>query len=482
MALRRWGWLWGPVLAALVLAIGLLPPTIPSGEGLLAAFGQPEYGRVYRPGVFRESVERAVSVQRRRVQDVRLADSLLRAARGASALRSADGLVTLVYERPLTRDSALVWLRAASAELALYPMATTPGLPLVVGLLTDSARGGRGRERFMIFPTRVLTGAAAGRGACVVAINLFSPRAKAAWWTLVARDGGGHPVGRFLDVCALYGRFGVPGTAVAKWVDRGPNWFWGGYDELGMRLQEARRPVRRDDLPTWVEYSTPWTGAVPWLPIGCLDGATRSCAQAAGLEVRPRRAHLDVLPLHARSEPRLPARAGVPRAIRGFLAFDAAARAGARGGVRGAGGKSRHVGLSALVRRARDRRASRRRACRAGGHRLGSHRAGARARRRAAPEERAVASSARAQASARAARPARPVPWGWPRLGYSSGTTNRTISRSRDCGLTEQKDLPPSNRFTALTSASPMLGTSRKVISSVWPAVNWKRTGRPCSR
>lgn len=287
MALKRWGWLWGPVVAALVLAIGLLPPTIPSGEGLLAAFGQPEYGRVYRPGVFREAVDRAVSVQRRRVQDAHFADSLVRAARAASALRSADGRVTLVYERPLTRDSALVWLRAASGELALYPRATTPGLPLVVALLTDSARGGSRPERDMIFPTRVMTSAAAAQGACVVAINLFSPRAKAAWWALVAHDAAGHPVGRFLDVCALYGRFGIPGAAVAKWADRGRNWLWGGYDELGMRLQEAGRPVRRDVLASLIEYSTPWTGAVPWLPIGCLDGASRSCVRAAGLEARP---------------------------------------------------------------------------------------------------------------------------------------------------------------------------------------------------
>ena len=288
MALKRWAWLWGPAVAALVLAIGLLPPSIPSGEGLLAMFGPADGGRAYYgSSPFRFSVDRALGVQGRRVDDMRLADSLVRAAAAAAAVRSADGLVTIVYERPLKRDSALWWLRAASAELATFPRAAVPGLPVVVALLADSARAGRGLRRFALYPTRVLTDAAASNGACVVAINLFSPRARAGWPKLVVRDGAGGPVGRFLDVCALYGRFGVPGAAVARWADRGPNWFWGGYDDLGMRLQEARRPIPRDTIATLVENSNPWMGAVPWLTLGCLRGTTPLCVRGAGLGVEP---------------------------------------------------------------------------------------------------------------------------------------------------------------------------------------------------
>lgn len=284
MALKRWAWLWGPAVAALGLVIGLLPPGIPSGEGLLAAFGQPAYERVYHgPDAFREAVQRALNTQRRRLHETRLADSLVRAARGASALQSEDGMLTLVYERPLTRDSALVWLRAAVAELALYPEVSTPGLPVVVALLSNPARRRSEAEPYLSFPTLVLRSAAAHSGACVVAVNLVSR-----WnaWTLVARDASGRPLGRVLDSCALYSRFGIPGAAVGSWADRGPNWYWGAYDQLGARLQEAGRRVRPDSIPAWVEYSTPWLGAVPWLQIGCLHGATALCSQVAGLEVR----------------------------------------------------------------------------------------------------------------------------------------------------------------------------------------------------
>jgi hypothetical protein len=287
MALRRWSWLWGPAVAALVLAIGLLPPGIPSSRGLLAALGVVGEERGDQADAHRDAVQAAVSAQRRRLREQWLADSLVRAARGGSAVRSADGRVTVVYERPVTRDSARVWLSAASAEFAFYPKAATPGVPVVVALLSNPARNPPQEERYLSFPTLVLRRAVAHSGACVVVVNLFSRGGGYARSRLLARDASGRARGQFLDTCALYGRFGVPGAAVAAWVDRGDNWYWGGLDQLVTRVQEAGRPVTRENIPLAMEYSRFWSGAVPWRQIGCLRGAANLCAQAVGLEPRP---------------------------------------------------------------------------------------------------------------------------------------------------------------------------------------------------
>ena len=287
MALRRWAWLWGPAVAALVLTIALLPPAFPSRQGFLTALGAVAGEGRDRPEAHRNAVQLAVSRQGRRLRERWLADSLVRAARGGSALRSGDGLVTVVYERPLTRDSARVWLGAAAAELALYPKPATPGVPVVVALLSNPARNRQVEERYLSFPTLVLRGAAPRAGACVIVVNLFS-RGRGYWWYgLLARDASGRPRGQFLDTCALYGRFGTPGAAVASWVDRGDNWYWGGLDQLVTRVLEAGKPVPRDTMPLSMEYAGFWSGSVPWRQIGCLRGAARLCAQAAGLEPRP---------------------------------------------------------------------------------------------------------------------------------------------------------------------------------------------------
>lgn len=287
MALKRWIWVWGPALAALVLTIGLLPPGVPSRQGLLAAWEAGAGEDRDRPDAHRNAVELAVSRQRRRLWEQKLADSVVRAARAGSAVRSGDGLLTVVYERPVTRDSARIWLSAASAELALYPKPATPGVPVVVALLSNPARDRPQEERYVTVPTVVLRNAAQHSGACVVAINLFSRERGYIRYGLVARDASGRLRGQFLDVCALYGRYGVPGAAVAAWVDRGDNWYWGGLDQLVTRVLEAERPVTREAIPLSFEYSGFWSGSVPWRQIGCLRGTAALCAQAAGLAARP---------------------------------------------------------------------------------------------------------------------------------------------------------------------------------------------------
>jgi hypothetical protein len=284
VALKRWRWVLGPALAAVLLAVLVLPPRVP-GEGLLGSV----FGRDYDSDVPRdpsgEAVRAAVRTQRWRLRQRKLADSIVRAARGPGALRSVDGAVMVVYERPITRDSARVWLEAASAELALYPRADAPGLPVVLALSAVPARSQDARERLLFSQTVLpLQRAASSVGACVVLLNLGLGRPE--WYArgLVARDAAGGPLGRFLDVCALYGRFGLPGPAISAWADRGPAWYWGGYDRLSRRMQEARRALKRDTVASVWWYSTFWRGSVQWAPIACLRGGSETCARVAGLE------------------------------------------------------------------------------------------------------------------------------------------------------------------------------------------------------
>jgi hypothetical protein len=284
MALKERRWIWGPVLAAMVAAILALPPRIPGDRGLLAFLGLFSSPWEYPPGTaFRESVKSAVRAQLRRHEEAALADSVLQVARGPKALHSNDGFVTVTYETPLTADSARVWLRAASGELALYPKVTSRGLPVVVALMSDPARSRASGPRYFGFPTLGLQGAAPSTGACVIAVNLYG---RAAFWTLhpVAHDASGHPVGRLLDSCVLYSRFGLPGVAVSQWVGRGPNWFWFRNDQLAFRMQELQRPPKPENIARPEALSQGWWGDNPWREVGCLRGVLPLCVRAAGLE------------------------------------------------------------------------------------------------------------------------------------------------------------------------------------------------------
>lgn len=284
MALIRWRWVLGPVLAALLLTALALPPRVPVGEGLAASFfGAGDYGEVFRDRT-RSAVRAAVQTQRGRLGEQVLADSIVGAASSPGALHSADGAVTVVYGPPLTRDSARVWLEAASAEVALYPGADAPGLPVIVALSSVApVRRRDARERPLLVQTVLpLQRAAASAGACIVVLNLFA--AGRDWYSrgLIAHDAAGRPLGRFLDSCALYGRYGLPGPAIAAWAARGPVWYWGGYDRLSRRMQEARRKLRPDTLTAVWTSSTPWQGVVQWPPIACLRGGAATCARMAG--------------------------------------------------------------------------------------------------------------------------------------------------------------------------------------------------------
>jgi hypothetical protein len=284
MALKRWRWVWAPVLAALLVAIAVLPPRVPTGEGTLfgvlsVGSADAHYGNWTRRGQHADDIQAARLTQRARLGRTTLADSIMAMANGPRALRSVDGLVTLVYEAPLTADSARAWLGAASRELALYPKGPTPGTRLVVALLSSPTREGPGNQGVRYEGVQALLEQAASTGACVVTVNLL-PRRN--WGRPVGRDLDGRPVSRVLGACALYARFGPPGARVARWAAQGLSGYW--WTPLTVQLQEAQRRVRRYAIPREMEWvRTPWYGAVRWVEVGCLRGEAASCLRAAGL-------------------------------------------------------------------------------------------------------------------------------------------------------------------------------------------------------
>jgi hypothetical protein len=283
MALRRWRWVWVPMLAAVVAAIALLPPRTPSSGDLLVMLGLFEpFGAYDRTAPFRNDVRQAAATQRRRLDQELLVDSLLGAARGSGGLRSADGRVTVVYERPLTHDSATVWLRAATAELALYPEADAPGLPVLVAILSDPRRADRPQRPLRWPLARWLLGASPAPGVCVVVVDLVSRVGLRP--PLLARNAAGRPLGRFLDDCALYARYGLPGPMVEAWWKR-TGWYEYSADALTSRILEARRVVQREQVwfPT-AETAPFWVRGFSWREDGCLHGEARLCARAASLD------------------------------------------------------------------------------------------------------------------------------------------------------------------------------------------------------
>jgi hypothetical protein len=280
MALKRWRWVWGPLLAAAAVAAATLPPSLAPEGGVWAALGL-AYSSWYNPPgtIHRGAVHAAVGQLLRRVRESQLADSLFAAARGARALRSRDGAVTVIYEPPIEADSARVWLRASSAELELYPQPASGGLPVVVALLSNPHRRFTEGDEYLAGPAYWLSRPATRNRGCVVTVNLVQGRRPR--YTLIFHGPSGQPVGRFLDVCALEGRYGAPGPAVDRWFGRNMIWFWQA-DVLTRRLLEAQRPITKESVGRSVQMPY-WYAQMPWVTIGCLDGSGALCARAAGI-------------------------------------------------------------------------------------------------------------------------------------------------------------------------------------------------------
>jgi hypothetical protein len=288
MALMRWRWILGPLLAAVAIVIAVLPPRAPSAEGPVSSFfgwGGTEYAP---PDPSGNAIRAAANTLRWRFRERTLADSIVRVARYSSALRSTDGAITVVSAPGIPRDSARVWLAAASSELALYPQAGVRGLPVIVALARwlPASRAAWREQRLLSDQTVLgLHQVAASSGACVVVVNLARPPAP--WYVrgLIAHDASGRPLGRFLDACALYARYGAPGRGVSAWANGGPQWYWTEYDRLSRRMQDARRRLLPDTVAAEWTYSTFWQGGeVQWGPMACLGGGEAVCARIAGLD------------------------------------------------------------------------------------------------------------------------------------------------------------------------------------------------------
>jgi len=282
MALKRWRWIGGPVLAALLVAIALLPPRVPTGTNLLFGLirSNPYW---YQTGnertQFGIDLQSAQWTQKAQLRRAVLAASILAATRGPRALKSEDGLITLVYEAPLTVDSARTWLNAAARELALYPTGPAKGQRLAVALLSSPKRVRPGEASYE-WGIRQLTEQETSTGACIVTVNLLP--GQSAGRSAIGHDLAGKAVSRVLGACALYARFGVPGAGVSQWALAGLSNSW--WDPLTAQLQEARRRVRRNELPRSVDWgNSGWYGEVQWVEIGCLRGAAGLCLRTAGL-------------------------------------------------------------------------------------------------------------------------------------------------------------------------------------------------------
>jgi hypothetical protein len=291
VALRRWAWIWGPALAALVLVVLLLPPGEPTRHSLLGGFGQAD-AEIEWAGRQRTQSDRdvraALDVQQRLLDDGRLADSAIALARGPRALRSADGQVAVIYEAPFPADSARLFLRAALSELALYPRQAAGGMPIVVAIVARRSRANEKSDQFRWWWTILGLGdAASSSGACVVYVNRIPDRTVNVG-QLIAHDAAGQPVGRFLNSCALYARFGVPGPAVARWVGELSRYFWWRRrDPLALRLWEARRDIRREVVERRSDLLGNLEESGMWMEVACLRGTAPRCARAVGLEGGP---------------------------------------------------------------------------------------------------------------------------------------------------------------------------------------------------
>jgi hypothetical protein len=272
MALKRRIWIAGPVLGMLVAMVVVLPPrSFPVRDYSW------NYGRVHR-----DAVERALNRLRDQVEGTAAADSLARLAQGAGLLRSADGLITVLYERNLARDSAQRWLEWLSNELALVPGAAGAvagvSVPIVVALHSDSTRWTSATPGWGGWYLRRQIQGAGEQRRCVVELRLqgWGGRPGPGDGRHIVRTDSGAPAADVLGWCALYARFGAPGSAVDRWsgISRRDQRSWYGNVWSARTLIDAARdkgtPQR---LPAFLFQLA-----------SCAGGNGPACTQALGLD------------------------------------------------------------------------------------------------------------------------------------------------------------------------------------------------------
>ena len=250
MTTRHWG-LGATILAGALVAVVALPPRpIPDQYNFAAAVlgfsfwnwygGYSDYTMATRRA--RNRFAYAIAARPHGAADVR-------ASRGPLALRSTREPVTVVRDPDVPIAAARNWLRNAETELTALPRATSPGVPVIIGLHTANVFPDSG-SHYSHVAARFLY--ADGRDTACIA-DVVLPRGQsnlsaARFWSSTLSGWDDRRMGR----CALYARYGVPGADVRTWLGLPQQWRWS--DDGILRAYLARRHVPRrpiERIPEW---------------------------------------------------------------------------------------------------------------------------------------------------------------------------------------------------------------------------------------
>jgi len=261
MTTRHWG-LGATLLAVAIVVVVVLPPRpVPDQCDFAAAVlgfscrnwygGTGDYTAKVRRA--RNRFADAIAARPHGAADVR-------ASRGPLALRSTREPVVVVRDPDVPIDAAREWLRDAEMELAVYPRATSVGVPVIIGLHT--ARVFPDSERNRNYGAARLLYTEGRDTACIADVVLHLSRVGSQlfpkeFWRL--RPGGWD--GRRIGRCALYARYGVPGAGVQAWYGLLPRWQWT-YDG-SLRVELARRATPRRPIDWQQVFFLEW-GSYDW--------------------------------------------------------------------------------------------------------------------------------------------------------------------------------------------------------------------------
>jgi hypothetical protein len=280
MTLRRLRWLFVPLVAGAALAVLVLPPRALPDRGTFVGAVLGFGGGPWRRDVQEEhrwSVERARDRLREQIAARAHGASDILAAGSPRALRSSAEPIVIVRDTDVPETAARAWLQAAEGELARAPRTGTRGAPVIVALHARSPVeiGGWMTSETMVDRFQFESGATR---ACIVDVVFRKVAARGTGRFDVPQRHGRGILGR----CALYARFGFPGSEVGRWAGLAARWsgrwaWW--YSDQGMFVE--RRPTL-DTLRFRLEY-----GEVPWAELGCFRGQDVYCSSLVGLTSVP---------------------------------------------------------------------------------------------------------------------------------------------------------------------------------------------------
>ncbi len=304
MALKKWHRA-GLVAGGMVLAVVVMLPSRPLPEP-----GDSLYG-LFRSDIgpwgwarYDYTLSRTLDDLRNRHRAAVMADSLLALTRGPRAVRSANSALTVLYERPLSAESARVWLGMFERELALAPRGSGLGIPIVVALRSAPATSRRadapdeqvlahdGAARPFPWVAMRFLSPRGERPTCFAALRLVPARANESFSPseLIERD---HRTGiartAALDWCLIYARFGVPGARVDRWTGHRVELrrWWAPGDNLSWALESARHGrTTTDMIPTASPQELEAYWADP-LNSACVRGSRVPCLKSVGLITDP---------------------------------------------------------------------------------------------------------------------------------------------------------------------------------------------------